>query len=132
MGPSKTLNFPNEFITTIPGYPMCGMAQVLVFLPILPEIIERLQLELKITEGQDLALDEKLNDLINEVYTFMLAISSFVSPIIGSYLYREFGKQKTFDIVAGVNIVYAIINFRYNCGFDVYRENEVFRAKVKK
>jgi hypothetical protein len=61
---------------------------------------------------------------VNEAYTLVYASSSFLSPLIGSYIYIEYGIQSTFDIVAVVNFSYAIFLFYFNCGAKVQREDK--------
>jgi hypothetical protein len=43
MGPSRLLHFPVSKSVMILGYPLLGLCQVFVFIPIIPEMIERLQ-----------------------------------------------------------------------------------------
>jgi len=64
---------------------------VLVFIPILPEMIERIQVDLQIVEGKNEAVDATLNDKINDAYGLVYALSNFVSPIIGAALEKQFG-----------------------------------------
>ena len=89
MGPSRLLKFPTGLGTVIMGYPLLGICQVFVFIPIIPEMLERLQVDLKICEDDEPHV--KLNDMANEAYVLIYAISSFLSPLIGSYLYTNFG-----------------------------------------
>jgi hypothetical protein len=49
-------------------------------------MIERMQVDLKIVEGQNEAVDAALNDKINDAYGLTYALSNFVSPIIGAAL----------------------------------------------
>ena len=58
-------------------------------------------------------------------------MSAFVSPLIGGTLYMLYGMKKTFDIIALINIVYVFILFTFNCGFNVYKENQVFAESRK-
>ena len=60
------------------------------------------------------------------------ALASFVSPLIGSYMYNdmEFGLRKTFDVAAFINIIFAINIFFNNCGLDVMVEDRNFVAKL--
>lgn len=62
MGPSNFLALKAELSTIIPAYPLMGICQVFVFMPIIPEMIERIQYNLRIKEGDFPALDAKLND----------------------------------------------------------------------
>jgi hypothetical protein len=51
MGPSKFLKLPRELTVMFPAYPLLGICQVFVFIPIIPEMIERLQVSLEISDG---------------------------------------------------------------------------------
>jgi len=64
-----------------------GFVEIFIFLPILPEMIERMQVALDIHTGEDPLLDSELNDKINDLYGFTYVVTMFFSPIIGSYLY---------------------------------------------
>ena len=85
---------------------------------------------MEISEGQDEAVDLRLNDQVNEAYTLIYAVSSFVSPLIGSKIYLKYGFRTTFDIVAAVNFIYAIILFTFNCGPKVFSEDRKFKQKL--
>ena len=76
-------------------------------------------------------MDLVLSDVINESYVLIYAISAFVSPLIGGTLYMLYGMRKTFDIIAAVNIVYVVILFTFNCGLNVYKEDQIFSEKRK-
>jgi hypothetical protein len=49
-------------------------------------MIERIQVDLGITEGEDEEVDAALNDKINDAYGLIYALSNFLSPIIGTSL----------------------------------------------
>ena len=51
MGPSSFFDLPNNYWLVVSAFPILGFFQVFVFIPIIPEMIERLQVDLKITEG---------------------------------------------------------------------------------
>ena len=51
-------------------------------------MLQRLQVDLDIGEGEDTHVDNKLNDKINDGYGFIYASSNFVSPIVGALLYK--------------------------------------------
>ena len=87
---------------------------------------------MKIKSGENPAIDSALNDKINEAYTLIFAISSFFSPLIGSKMYLNYGFRTTFDIIAGINVIFAIILFTFNCGFNVWNENRVFCEYLEK
>lgn len=80
-----------------------------------------------IAEGENEAVDYRLNDQVNEAYTLVYAASSFISPLIGGYLDTHYGFRKTFDIAAIINIVFGLIIFTCNCGINVMSEDREFR-----
>ena len=108
-----------------------GIFQVFVFIPIIPEMIERIQVDLEITEGEHENVDLALNDQINEAYTLLYAFSNGVSPLIGAYMHDRLGARRTCDYVAYFNIGFGIISFIFNCGFFVFREDREFKKKLK-
>lgn len=93
-------------------------------------MIERLQVDLEIAEGEDEALDYRLNDQVNEAYVLIYAFASFVSPLIGSYIYTHLGMKTTFDIAAAINVAFAINLYINNCGPNVMQENNEFVLKL--
>lgn len=102
-----------------------------VFIPIIPEMIERMSVDLHIIEGQDPILEGQLNDKINDSYGFVYAISMFVSPLIGSSLFLKYESQTTCDIVAAANLGLAVFCFIFNCGFFVFSENRTFKKALE-
>lgn len=91
MGPSKVFNFPVNKMFVLIGYPLTGICQTLLYLPILPEMIERLQVDLNIKDGENEALDDKLNDFVNQAYCLIYASTAFLAPMLGSILHNIFG-----------------------------------------
>lgn len=84
MGPSQYLNLPDKLWIVVSAFPLIGIFQVFVFIPIIPEMLERLQVDLGIVEGEDEKVDNALNDKVNDAYGFIYAFANFVSPLIGS------------------------------------------------
>lgn len=132
LGPSELLGFPNSYYLMISSLPIMGIFQVFVFIPIIPEMLERLQVDLDIVEGEDELVDLRVNDIVNESYTLLFALSSFVGPMVGSYMYEEVGMRWTCDWFGVFNIAIAVICFVFNCGFNVYGENREFTKKLAK
>ena len=95
-------------------------------------MLERLQADLEIYEGEDEALDYRLNDQVNEAYVLIYAFASFVSPLIGSFIFTHLGMKTTFDIAAAINIAFSINLYVNNCGPNVMQENAVFVKKLEK
>jgi hypothetical protein len=51
LGPSEILGLPDNVWLIIASQPPMGIFQVFVFIPIIPEMLERLQVDLQISEG---------------------------------------------------------------------------------
>lgn len=66
------------------AFPVLGFMQVFTFIPIIPEMLERLQVDFNVKEGENQKLENSINDKVNDAYGFMYAFSTFVSPLIGS------------------------------------------------
>lgn len=88
LGPSKVLQIPENKWIIISSFVPLGICQVFVFIPIIPEMLERLQVDLQIIEGQDPTLDGNLNDKVNDAYGLIYALANFVSPLVGTFLYN--------------------------------------------
>lgn len=131
MGPSQMLNLPLNLWLIISSFPIMGIFQVFVFIPIIPEMIERLQVKLEITEGRDEFLDAMLNDRCNDAYGLVYALSMFLSPLIGSALQTSYGQRATCDILMIGNLCVAVILLVFNCGPFVFQENRVFKGKLE-
>lgn len=88
MGPSSTVGLPvDNYYFIIIAFPIIGLFQTFVFIPVIPEMIEQLQHDLEISEGQDPTLDGLVNDKVNDAYGFFYASSMFVAPLLGSEVY---------------------------------------------
>jgi MFS family permease len=87
LGPSKLLGFPDNVWLIVSSQPPMGILQVFVFIPIIPEMIERLQVDLDIAEGENEEVDLALNDQVNECYTLLYAFANGVSPLIGGLMH---------------------------------------------
>lgn len=130
MGPSKILDLPLKAGLTISAFPFLGLFQVFVFIPIIPEMIERMQVKLNIREGEDEYVDAMLNDKCNDMYGLVYALSMFLGPLIGDALQSRFGYRTTCDVFAYINFGWALILFIFNCGPMVIGENKRFQAKL--
>lgn len=93
-------------------------------------MIERLQVDLNIVEGEDEAIDNQLNDKVNDAYGFIFAFANFVSPLLGSYVQTALGDQECFDLFGCVSFGFGVFFFIFNCGPFVFSENRKFMAKL--
>lgn len=130
IGPSKMFNFEDNLWVVIAGYLTLGLFQVTFFIPIIPEMIERLVVTLNIAEGADEYVDEKLNDKCNDAYGVVYAFTLFVSPLIGSSMYLKYTGPITCDTIAIVDFLYGLILLVFNCGPYVFSENRQFRKNL--
>ena len=64
--------------------PVLGGFQVFIFLPVIPEMVERMYYDLGIKEGENEEIDNAIADKVNDAYGFVYACSYFVSPLIGA------------------------------------------------
>ena len=60
----------------------------------------------------------------------MYALSNFISPLIGSWVYTLVGMRAEFDWVSLSNVVFALILFVFNCGPFFISENNKFVEKL--
>lgn len=130
LGPSEILGLPNNIYIMMSALPIMGVFSVFVFIPIIPEMLERLQVDLNIAEGEDEIVDLRLNDMVNESYTLLFALSNFVAPLIGTALYTVYGIRTTCDIFALFNIGFGVILVIFNCGPNVFGEDREFKRKL--
>lgn len=117
--------------TIIIQFPLQGAFQIFVFVPVIPEMIERIQYKYGIVEGEDEFLDSQLNDKVNDVYATFYAIASTTAPIIGSWINHNIGSQYTCDLVAFINLFYMFLLIIFNCGLGVFKENRDFVNGIK-
>ena len=130
MGPSEILDFPLSIWMIIFAFPTIGFFQYFVFIPIIPEMLERIQVSLDVVEGEDEELDSAINDKVNDAYGVIYAMSNFVGPLAGSYIYEAIGGRATSDYMALMNFVLFIVLFVFNCGPFVMQEHKVFISKL--
>lgn len=131
LGPSQFFNLPaDNYWFTVAAFPFMGIFQVFVFIPIIPEMLERLQVDLGIVEGQDALVDNALNDKVNDAYGLIYALSNFVSPLIGTYMHSSLGSRVDCDYIGFFNFGLAAILLIFNCGPFVFSENRKFNEKL--
>ena len=131
LGPSELLNLTSHLYYTYAGLATLGIFQQFILLPIFGEIRERLQLDLNISQTLDLEIFLLLNDKVWSLYFFVYNSGCFLSPIVGTFLYNNFGFRKTCEFMALTNLGYAIIIFLFNCGLTPFKEDRLFKEKLK-
>lgn len=107
-----------------------GIFQYFVFIPIIPEMLERMQVGLGVIEGEDEEVDNAINDKVNDAYGLIYALSNFVAPLAGSIMYTQFGSPKTCDYLAFANFGIALTFFVFNCGIFCFQEHTEFYKKL--
>ena len=138
MGPSEILGFPNHRIFILIGLLIMGLVQALVFVPTLPEAVVVLQQKYKIVESSNVELDNKLNDVLGSILSFVYNLSGLVGPIIGGYMYDTLSKndniayRKTMDINMFFELGMAVIFMLFNCGLLVYKQSQDQQAEIEK
>ena len=60
-----------------------GINEAFLFIPVLPECIERLQVDMNV--GSD--REDSLNDVVNDAFSFVCSLAYFTGPIIGDSLF---------------------------------------------
>lgn len=60
LGPSQIFNLPYEWYYVVAAFPILGIFQTFVYIPIIPEMLERLTVDLEIAEGEDAEVDNAL------------------------------------------------------------------------
>jgi hypothetical protein len=69
LGPTSFLGLntsPYAFHMQAASLHLMGVFMVMFNIPNMPEMLERLRVDLGIKEGEDEAIDERLNDIVNE------------------------------------------------------------------
>lgn len=56
-GPSILIQLPNNYWLTIVAFLLLGIIQTFFFIPLIPEMIERMQVDLNIKEGENEELE---------------------------------------------------------------------------
>lgn len=130
LGPFVWLDVPNILGLKLFGLVLQGLCQVAFFLPIIPEMIENLMVDFNIEEGNQKKLDIKLNDKVNDLYALIFAITNFVAPNIGSFMYTTLGGGFTFSIMALVSIFIGSVSFLFNCGPTPFKDNQKLKVQL--
>jgi len=90
-------------------------------------MLESMQQQFNIIEGKtkDKELDDRINDLVNDSYGFIYALSNFVSPPLGSLVYMKLGARMTGDFVAIMNLSIGIFLIFSYYGPQMLRPNKM-------
>lgn len=61
----------------------------------------------------------------------LFAIACFISPLVGTWMYKEIGMALTCDIIAAVNLGVGVLCFVFNLGFFPFSEDRQFKKKLE-
>lgn len=89
----------------------------------MPEAIETFQVKYKIIEGYNQELDNKINDTISSLYTFIMNVFSLIAPLIGGALYDTIGYDHTMNAHIFFEIILAVLFILFNCGTGVFKKD---------
>ena len=132
MGPSELIGFPDEIWLLYIGTGLIGLASGFVFIPILPEVIESVYINLQLVENSNKDTDNIINDKCAALYGLFYAIGAILSPLIGSIVYNhkspgpgEQGDWKfTCDVFGIASAAYSIIFLVFNILPDIHNEKK--------
>lgn len=105
----------------------------MIQIPIVPELLDRLQVILNAKEGVDDVILYAINDKVNDANSMLFAIGNFVGPIVGSAIYNGLNNNasKPGEIIFLFDVFVFTFIFIFNCGFSVFSENREFQKKLK-
>lgn len=125
MGPSNLLGLPNDLWIFILGYALSGASLGLVFIPILPEVIDSIYIKKGLIEGEDEYLDGVISDKAAGLYGSFYSTGMILSPLFGSFVYSRLKNfNNTCDVIAIMTLVYTIIYVVFNVAFDIRKDDE--------
>ena len=125
MGPSYILHLPDEFWLFMIGYAFLGLGMGLLFIPVIPEVIDSIYLKEGLIEGEDEYVDGIISDKAAGLYGAFLSFGIIISPILGSTLYSIVGNfNKTCDYFGYVSITYTFIYLIFNVIPDIRKDKK--------
>jgi MFS family permease len=125
MGPSALLSLPRELWIYFVGYGINGFAQGLVFVPLLPEVLEAVYQEKGFVEGDDPIMDGIINDKAAALHGIFYAIGAIAAPLLGSFVYETILVRDwwyTCDVFGIISTIFAVIFFIFNVLPDIHKD----------
>jgi MFS family permease len=119
MGPSRLLGFGENLSLLLVGQGISGFAISLIFVPLLPELMEIVSQSEKIDEGTD-----EFNDKASGVYSFSFALGSLLAPVVGGFLDDAVGFRYMCDVMAFFTFAIGLIFFMTNIRNCKYRKTQ--------
>ena len=91
------------------------MAQGLLLIPILSDIIESNCGKYEIVEGENEQADEDISDLSSGLYGTMYYSGMIISPFAGSLVYQHYGSfNKTCDLFGLLSLFFTVVYCLFN------------------
>ena len=90
------------------GMVMLGLSCALIFVPLLPEIIDAVQ------EKEDIGENDDLNDMASSMFNASYAIGCLIAPILGGVFNDAYGFRRTCDIMAMTAAIFMVLYFGVN------------------
>jgi len=118
IGTSPLLNLPDSPHTIFVGTLLLGFSACMVTVPILPEMLHRIEHDLPHLKG------EELSNQASGYFNSFLGVGETLGPISASLLTEKFGFRTAFDIVATLILIYCIC-------FLIYIEESETMIKVR-
>ena len=103
-GPTELIPIPKSLVVISIFMFLSGVAWAHTTIPLLPEILEAGNQELNYPQ-------EILNDFSSGLFNMSFAFGEILGPLIGNYLYVEYGMIKTWDFIGFFIIGFAILYF---------------------
>eukprot|EP00347_Sterkiella_histriomuscorum_P004444 403360434 len=107
-GPSQLLSFPDQLWPMIIGMILLGFACALIFVPLLPEIIDAVQ------DKEKLGENDELNDKASSLFNISYAIGCLIAPILGGVLNDSIRFRYTCDVMAVSAGIFSVLYFLIN------------------
>lgn len=101
LGPLPPL--PYELTWVVVGIFLTGASIAVVYIPCIPSMMRTANEELGYEN------DDKLADSLSSALQFASALGEIVGPLLGGYLYEEFGGKVSFGFLAVVGSVFMIV-----------------------
>eukprot|EP00347_Sterkiella_histriomuscorum_P005636 403355840 len=126
-GPSKLLHFPDSLTFMIIGMVLLGFSCSLIFVPLLPEIIDAVQ------DKENIGENNELNDKASSLFNMSYAIGCLIAPILGGAFNDSYKYRTTCDIFAVSAATFAVIYFFINLLPNIIesRQKKVYKAKYQ-
>ena len=102
IGTSPTLGFPDHHKTVFIGTLILGFSACMVTVPIMPEMLHRIELQMPEIKG------EELNNVASGYYNSFLGIGETIGPVSASILVEQLGFRTAFDCLGCLIALYCI------------------------